>query len=346
MGEKLKAIDFFCSGGGMTCGLRKAGIRVIAGIDIDETCEDTYSRNNHGVQFLCRDIFSYDEVELEKDIPIHAKEDNLIFIGCSPCQYWSLINRNKEKALKSRNLLTEFSRFVEFYQPGYVLVENVPNIIKNKEDSGLLMLLQVLEKHSYQYQYGIFKLNDYGVPQNRKRFSLVANRLGIPCDLPEKSNEHLTVRDFLGVQHGFPRIEAGYVDQTNFQHSASKLSIDNLEVAKKTPVGDKRSYKIRKGNVKKQFSDSYCRIYWDKPAPTITTKFHSISNGRFIHPEENRGLSFREGATLQTFPKDYVFYGNQAQICKMIGNAVPPEYAYRIGKSIVKGNLDYDKTKK
>jgi DNA (cytosine-5)-methyltransferase 1 len=309
--KKIKAIDFFCSGGGMTCGITKAGINVIAGIDVDQSCEKTYVENNTAAKFICKDIFNYAEEELANDADITTDDDYLVFIGCSPCQYWSLINQNKKKAEKSRNLLLEFSRFVQFYRPGYVVVENVPGISKNQVESGLTLLLNVLDNFQYKYKYGTYKLNEYGVPQNRRRFSLIASRLGELNILPRKSRKRYTVRDFLGIKNGFPHITAGYKDRTSFQHSVARLSVENLNVVVNTPVGDVKSHKKRKTYAEKGFSDSYSRISWDKPAPTITTKFHSISNGRFIHPDENRGLSIREGATLQTFPKDYLFYGNQ-----------------------------------
>ncbi len=346
MENNLKAVDFFCSGGGMTNGFTKAGIDVIAGIDIDIKCKETYEKNNKNSKFICKDIFEYSEKELIKDVKIKRNDDNMIFIGCSPCQYWSIINTNKQKAEKSKSLLTEFTRFVKFFRPGYVVVENVPGISRNKSESGLGFLLKVLEKLGYNYDYGIFNLNEYGVPQNRKRFSLIATRLNKSVTMPEKSSEKYNVKDFLGVWNGFPSIGANHMDATDFNHTTSKLSEENIKVVINTPIGSEKSFKQRSKYSKQGFKDSYCRMYWDRPAPTITTKFYSISNGRFIHPEENRGISIREGATLQTFPKDYVFYGTKIQIGKMIGNAVPPEFAYRIGKGILLSHGETEKKRK
>ena len=150
--NNLKAVDFFCSGGGMTNGFTKAGIDVIAGIDIDIKCKETYEKNNKNSKFICKDIFEYSEKELIKDVKIKRNDDNMIFIGCSPCQYWSIINTNKQKAEKSKSLLTEFTRFVKFFRPGYVVVENVPGISRNKSESGLGFLLKVLEKLGYNYE--------------------------------------------------------------------------------------------------------------------------------------------------------------------------------------------------
>ena len=156
----LRAIDFFCSGGGMTNGFIRAGINVIAGIDIDINCKETYEKNNSSSKFICKDIFEYSEIELMKDIKIRRNDDNMIFIGCSPCQYWSIINTNKQKAEKSKDLLKEFTRFVEFFKPGYVVVENVPGISKNKIESGLKYLLDVFsELGTHIYMIFIILMN-------------------------------------------------------------------------------------------------------------------------------------------------------------------------------------------
>jgi len=334
----LKAIDFFCSGGGMTYGMRKAGIEVIAGIDNDPSVKMTYEKNNPGSVFLLRDIFEYHPIDLKNDLNIRKNDDNMIFIGCSPCQYWSIIRTDKKKAEKSKDLLKEFHRFVKYFMPGFVVIENVPGLEKRAEESGLKDFVDDLKSKGYIVHYDIFNLNEYGIPQTRKRFSLIASRVTKEKIIPEKSEKRFTVRDFIGEHNGFPKVNAGHRDMTEFQHSVARLSKENLEILSKTPKNGGNSVKERRYFKGKGFKDSYSRMSWDKPAPTITTKFISFSNGRFGHPEENRAISLREGATLQTFPKDYVFYAKSMQVnARMIGNAVPPEFARRIGEAIVKG---------
>ena len=122
MPQKIKAVDFFCSGGGMTCGLTQAGIDVVAGIDNDPACEETYTKNNPNSKFILADVFDLKEIELEKKLNLKKNDKNLILIGCSPCQYWSIIQTDKTKSKKSKNLLTEFKRFVDYFNPGYVFV--------------------------------------------------------------------------------------------------------------------------------------------------------------------------------------------------------------------------------
>ena len=346
MSEKIyKAIDFFCGGGGMTHGLRQAGIDVIAGVDFDVDAKETYELNNPGSIFINTDIKHLRSNYFEKKFNLIKNDDSLIFVGCSPCQYYSVINTAKEKSIKSKNLLMNFARFIEYYRPGFVVVENVPGILTRK-DSILPYFLKQLQKLGYgNIDYKIVDLCKYGVPQSRRRFSLIATRIeGIHVSLPQADDDVAVLKDFIGVNHGFLPIEAGHKDRTDFNHTAAGLSEICLRRIKKTKAdGGSRldwandpelqlSCFVGKDS---SFKDTFGRMWWDKPAPTITTKFFSLSNGRFGHPIENRAISIREGATLQTFPITYVFKTKSiAATAKLIGNAVPCEYARRIGELI------------
>ncbi len=344
--EKLKAIDFFCSIGGMTYGFRQAGINVIAGIDIDPSCKETYEYNNPGSKFIHADIKKYSFEELKKATGITENDDELVFIGCSPCQYWSIMKTDKTKSKQSKNLLTDFQKFVEHFKPGYVVVENVPGILRKENESGLKKFVELLDNLGYAVIMAILNANHFGVPQRRRRFTLVASRANKNIKLPEPNKKDLpTVRQFIGVKNGFKEIPAGHKDSSDFMHTAAKLSDKNLKRIKNVSKdggsrleweNDSRLQLKCYKKLEKGFSDIYGRMYWDKPAPTITTKFHSLSNGRFGHPEEDRAISLREGATLQTFPMDFVFKEKSiGKVAKHIGNAVPPQLAKAIAKSLV-----------
>lgn len=341
---QLKAIDFFCGGGGMTCGLRQAGINVIAGVDFDKDAKETYEYNNPGTTYVHTDIRNLRTNYFERKFDIHQNDNSLILVGCSPCQFYSIINSDKNKSLKSKDLLRNFARFIEYYRPGYVLVENVPGITTNKE-SILPFFLSELDRFGYRYEKRIVNMNDYGIPQSRRRFSLIATRLdSVEIKFPAQSEKKLTVRDVLGEKNGFPKIQAGHKDATEFKHTAAGLSPKGLMRMQKTrhdggsrlDWADDQELQLKCFvDHDDSFKDTYGRMWWDRPAPTITTKFFSISNGRFGHPEEDRAISIREGATLQTFPKEYVFKTNSiATAAKLIGNAVPCEYARRLGETI------------
>lgn len=332
----LYAVDFFCSGGGMTHGFLNAGINVLGGIDNDPQVRETYEKNNPGVRFLEKDVFKLQEEKLQSELEISRNDDNLIFIGCSPCQYWSVLSTDKTKSTKTKDLLKEFQRFILYFNPGYVVVENVPGLEHKAEESGLQDFIDALESRGYIISSGVYKLNEYGVPQTRRRFSLIASRVCKSKIEPKRTDTRLLVKDVLGCENGFPLIEAGHKDASGFRHTAASLNKENSEVIRKTPRNGGNSVKNRSHRTGTSFNDSYSRMSWDKPAPTITTRFYSFSNGRFGHPEEDRAISLREGASLQTFPKDYVFYADAtAVIARMIGNAVPPEFAKRIGEALI-----------
>lgn len=347
--SNLKAVDFFCSGGGMSHGMQKAGIQILAGIDYDNTCRETYETNIKGAEFIHADVFDYKETELEKKLNLKKNDDDLILIGCSPCQFWSIINTDKMKSTKSKSLLIEFRRFVEYFNPGYVVVENVPGVLRRKNESGLEDFISWLEDHGYKVHCKIHNVNEYGVPQSRRRLTLIANRItNLELEPCKFQGSKVTVYDVIGEHNGFPKINAGHKDETDFMHTVAglkQINIERLQITEKDG-GSRMAYandenlapNCHKNDIL-NFKDTYGRMWWHRQSPTITTKFFSISNGRFAHPEEDRAISLREGAVLQSFPKNYIFKTSSiANTARMIGNAVPPKYANSIGKAIIKNH--------
>ncbi|WP_415712698.1 DNA cytosine methyltransferase [Maridesulfovibrio sp.] len=348
----MKAVDFFCGAGGMTYGLAQSGVEVLAGIDNAVDCKETYSVNNAPSKFLEFDISELTPAILEDIVGIAPNDDYLILVGCSPCQYWSKIRTIKKKSEKSAFLLEEFQKFVGYFHPGFVVLENVPGLYRDPK-SYLSTFLRFLDSQGYSYAHEVVNSYYHGVPQKRPRYLLIATRLDCKISLPEKEKPlGLNLRDFIGVNNGFPCIGAGHKDATDYMHTTAGLSGDNLKRIKATPHdgGTRFSWKddpelqieAYKGK-DNCFRNVYGRAFWDQPAPTITTRFNSLSNGRFGHPEEDRAFSLREGATLQTFPKDYVFRcSNMSGVAKQIGNAVPPVLAQKIGTHIQRMITDGD----
>lgn len=347
----MRAVDFFSGAGGVTCGFLQAEIDVLAGIDNEISCRDTYIINNnginqHGISFICEDISTYQPQDLEDELGIHPYEDEMIFVGCSPCQYYTNMKTTKEKSKESRTLLEEFRRFVDYFRPGYIFIENVPGL-KNNPESPLGQFQLFLQDNGYSFDENVVNAKYFGVPQNRRRYILIASRLTTPenpIQIPEQDRINVrTVRDAIGNTNLFPPIQAGVMDRSDFQHSTAKITPINLNRLANTPLdgGDRTAWA---NNEKLQLNcyinhdghtDVYGRMAWDRPSPTITTKFCSISNGRYGHPEQLRAISLREGATLQSFPRNYIFYSRgQGSIAKMIGNAVPPLLAKSIGETI------------
>ena len=349
----LRAVDFFCGAGGMTYGLRSAGINVLGGVDNEEQCRTTYETNNDPAIFLHNDITKLSFEELIEVFDICVDDPNLVFVGCSPCQYWSKIQTSRIKSEKSAFLLKEFQRFVDYFLPGFIVLENVPGL-KTNQRSYLPSFLKFLEEQGYHYAQDIVDAQFYDVPQHRRRYLLIASRHFSQVCLPEPKGKPIHVSSVLGPKHNFPAIPAGHVDSSDFMHTTAALSEKNLRRLRLTPPdgGTRMAWKddpeLQISAYKGKddcFRDVYGRMYWNRPAPTITTRFHSLSNGRFGHPEEDRALSLREGAVLQSFPPDYRFTASSLSgIARQIGNAVPPALARHIGQTLLRmvshhGNL-------
>lgn len=337
----ITAIDFFCGAGGLTRGLLNAGINVIAGIDFDEKCRDTYDKNNSPSVFYQADVKKIDYKFIRRLIQKVPKKD-LLFAGCAPCQAFSQ-QRKSNKRRPDATLLITFGNLIDKFKPLMVLIENVPGIKKVKGFSAYRRFLRILKKNGYVYDDGVLDAKYYGVPQTRRRYVLFAMRYKQP-KLPKKqygfnSRPFKTVRK--AIAH-FPPIKPGEEYSELPNHVAATISKTNLQRLKRTPRngGDRRSWpkelilKCHKGNYKGH-TDVYGRMSWDNFAPTLTSKCNSISNGRYGHPTQNRAISLREAASLQSFSDDYVFYGSIIHIAKQIGNAVPVRLAAALGRSVI-----------
>lgn len=341
--QRIKAVDFFCSAGGVSCGFKLAGIEVLGGIDIDPACKATYEKNINA-KYLCADVSSLQKKIVAKTFGIKRNQNNLLFVGCSPCQYYSNIITDKTKSNQTRLLLADFQEFVDYYRPGYVFVENVPGLDK-KPESPLGQFKNFLTTSGYVFDDAVVNAKYFGVPQNRLRYVLIASRVKNKISLPKENKKDVrTVKQAIGDYSIFPPIKSGTKDESSYMHTAAGLDDINLRRIQSTPHngGGRLDWKDKELQVEcykrhDGHTDVYGRMYWDKPSPTITTRFVSFSNGRYGHPEQDRAISLREGATLQSFPQDYIFYSeNQGMIAKMIGNAVPPLLAKSIAEVFIK----------
>ena len=344
MNSCIKVIDLFCGIGGLTYGLKKSGLNVVLGIDIDNSCEEIYRKNNK-TNFLCKNIIDLEANELKK---YFCKNDIKILVGCAPCQPFSS-QTYKYKAFenhKDRNLLNEFMRIIKALKPDIISMENVPAITKQDIFKCFINNLKELD---YKYSRYFILSQNYGVPQNRRRLVLLASRYGEINILPPTHSKlnYLKVKDV--ISHLNP-IGAGEIDKKDSLHRAKKLEPINIErIRQSKPKGTWRDwdmsilpncYKKKSGNT---YTSVYGRMSFNEIAPTITTQFYNYGSGRFGHPEQNRALSLREGALLQTFPIEYDF-GKDITFTKTgrhIGNAVPPKLAEIIGKSIIKHLGEY-----
>ncbi len=322
----------------MTRGLLDAGVAVLCGIDSDASAKETYEKNNN-VRFIRRDIRWLRTEELGRYLP-RKRDCKLLFVACAPCQPFSKINRHRKKSSRQEGLLLELTRFVRQYQPAFVLSENVPGITKSRYRGVFRKFCRRLETNGYKFRFKIIDAKSFGIPQSRKRMFLLATK-GRDIGFPEPdSPKHkgVTVRDAIGH---FPRITAGQAHRHIPNHQAAKLSDMNLRritLTSKNGGGRKRwprdlylpCHESHSGH-----SDVYGRMKWDAPSPPITTRCISYSNGRFGHPSQNRAITPREAAAIQTFPDKYVFHSCNTIAARHIGNAVPVSLARLFGEFIV-----------
>jgi DNA (cytosine-5)-methyltransferase 1 len=341
---KIKVFDFFSGCGGTSAGLRDAGMDIVLGIDLDADATATYQANFPEAGFLTADITKTRTSKLRKYVD-PCRSHPILFCGCAPCQPFSKQNGARDKKDGRRSLLSHFGRFVRYYRPDFVLVENVPGI-QNASLGGPLLqdFLKLLERLEYKHTVEIVDCRDYGVPQKRKRLVLMASRSG-PVFLPERTHGEGTGVPYSTVWEwikGFPPIKAGQESKKVTNHRAAKLSEANLKRIKATPPGGSRRdwppelvLKCHK-NGHDGHSDVYGRLRKEQPASALTTRCVSLSNGRFGHPTQHRAISAREAATLQTFATDFIFKGTLTSTARQIGNAVPVLLAKRLGESFLK----------
>ncbi len=335
------AVDLFCGIGGLTHGIQKAGIKVVAGIDIDSTCKYAYEINNQAL-FINKGV---EDVTADEIAALYPQGCFKVLMGCAPCQPFSNYSLRYIKDGRKDNkwrLLYYFLDLVKDTEPDIISMENVPQLIKEKvfED-----FKEKLEQLGYNVSWSIVNCANYGVPQNRNRLVLLASRFGNInlIDPIYDENNLLTVGDVIG---NLPPIEDGEVSSEDIMHKASKLSkINKCRIKQSVPGGTWKDWSeelqlpCHKRSTGRGYGAVYGRMEWKKSSPTITTQFYGYGNGRFGHPEQDRAISLREGALLQSFPINYKFIDEKnpptnRNIGIHIGNAVPVELGNAIGVSI------------
>ena len=337
----IKVFDFFSGCGGTSLGFIMAGMDVVFGLDNDPDAAETFRMNIKGATFLQEDIRNVKADVLAQQFA--SSRSKSLFSCCAPCQPFSKQSRAKSQGDPRRSLLPEFGRFVQRWKPDYVFVENVPGLQRVEGHNGPLPeFIALLNAMSYSFDLKIVPALAFGVPQKRERLILMAAKSGAvqipPPTHGTRSRPVLTVRDWIG---GLPTLRAGSTDPEDPDHRAMALSPVNLQRIAATPEGGGRDdwpkslwldcHKQCHGH-----SDVYGRLAWDRPAAGLTTRCISYSNGRFGHPTQDRAISVREAACLQTFPRAYTFVGTLESKARQIGNAVPPLMAKAIGRVYVK----------
>lgn len=330
---KFIAVDLFAGCGGLSEGLKQAGFRTIAACELDAVAVSVYKLNHPHVTVYEGDIRQLKPSSIEellKGKPLH------LLAGCPPCQGFSSLRRlNKKGSVRDErnSLVDEYYRFVEALRPLTIMMENVPGL---KNYFKFQSMVKKLKKIGYKLDMAVVNVSDYGVPQRRKRLILIGSLLN-DINIVPAINVKKTVRMCIGS------IESA-ADTSDLLHKATTDHSDKImEMIRLIPKdgGSRKDLPAKyilechkKENV--GFNDIYGRLKWDDYSSTITGGCLNPSKGRFLHPSEDRCITAREAALLQTFPKDYKFPANttKAKLALMIGNALPPEFCRLQAKNI------------
>jgi len=337
----ISGIDLFCGAGGLTYGLQKSGISIVAGIDIDPACKFPFVFNNNS-QYIERDIRKLRGDDLSK---LYPPDSIRLLAGCAPCQPFSPFRRGTYNSNDRKwSLLREFSRLVKELRPELVTMENVPGLASRQM---FLDFVRTLQKLGYHVDWRSVYCPPLGIPQHRRRLVLLASLIG-PVKVPSGSlppEKYRTVRHTIAF---LPKLAAGETDRDDRLHKARAVIPRNLQRLQSSLPGgtwhdwdeDLRAdcHKKKKGST---FQSVYSRMVWDEPSPTITTQAYNFGTGRFGHPKQDRSITLREAALLQTFPRQYRFVEPReeisfARVGRLIGNAVPPKLAFFIGKELLR----------
>lgn len=340
---RIVALDIFCGAGGVTYGFRKAGITVGVGVDSNEDCRFTYTQNNPASAFIKEDIRKLSAKKLLSQVNSLNSKDFLLLAACAPCQPFSAQNQYRDNS-NDRAVLRHVERLVRELRPDFLFIENVPGLQQVHGFSAFRRLVSALKSFRYNSRFAVMDAAWLGVPQHRRRLVLTASQYS---EAPWVTQSHgqepgltpyVTVRDVISR---YPSIQAGQEHPIVPNHLCAKIAAHNLERLRSTPInGGSRSewssdlvLECHKGH--DGHPDVYGRLRWDAPAPTLTARCTSISNGRYGHPEQDRGISAREAAALQGFDDSYMFHGGILHITRQIGNAVPPILAHKFGVAFI-----------
>jgi DNA (cytosine-5)-methyltransferase 1 len=335
---QINALDVFCGVGALSYGLRKAGVHVAGGVDVESECRFPYEHNVES-DFWGRDVRDLKSREVQRAL---AGGDARLIVGCAPCQPFSEVNRYRSRdATAGGELLRAFQNIVTSVRPEFVAFENVEPVSRQ---ASFIRLVSGLRKAGYAVWHEVVDAHDYGAAQRRRRLVMLASRLHETLSGLKKTPgpRSFTVRDVIGH---LPSLEAGQSSPCDPLHRAPRLSELNLRRIQASKPGgtwsdwpDSLHLACHTREAGRSYTEPYGRMHWERPSPTITTKFYNYGSGRFGHPEQNRTITPREAALLQGFPWGFSFHPPErdpalSQLGRLIGNAVPVPLAFSIGRT-------------
>ncbi|WP_233864646.1 DNA cytosine methyltransferase [Paraburkholderia adhaesiva] len=336
---KIACVDLFCGAGGLTHGFILEGMPVVAGIDLDPACRFPYETNNAQAKFIERDISKVTTDELKG---LFGDAELTILAGCAPCQPFSTYAQRYELDGKDGKwgLLYQFARLAEGSMPDVITMENVPSVAKHEVFRDFV---HTLEQLGYDVWFDVVDSSQYGVPQMRRRMVLLASKHGRIEMIAPTHSKPKTVKQAIGHLRPLSAGESAPRDKLHVTATLSEKNLKRIKASK--PGGTWRDWpkhliaKCHRAESGRTYAGVYGRMEWGKPAPTMTTQCYGFGNGRFGHPEQDRAISLREAAILQSFPLDYAFIPQDGEVSftalgRLIGNAVPVDLGRAIARSI------------
>ena len=355
--KSLSCIDLFAGAGGFSLGLSRNNIKIVLANEIEKDFAKTFELNHPKTKMLNKDIHNVDfKNELKK---IGYKSIDII-CGGPPCQGFSTVG-SKNKKDKRNSLFWEFLRAVNEIEPKAVIFENVAGFKSLYNGKAFETLIKELRNIGYNVYSNVLNAADYGLPQYRKRTIVIGLSKGYSFEFPKILNsnsknlfeeKYLTIMsaisDLPKLKVGEKKVNYSSLPKNSYQkklrgnvkilteHNCSNYGKKMQKIISLVPPNGDISDVPDSLRPKNYFNNVYARIDPSKPSPTITRNFGTPSSTRCIHPYQNRALSTREGARLQGFPDNFVFYGSKTSKNLQIGNAVPPMFGEIIGKQIEK----------
>ncbi|MES3664751.1 DNA cytosine methyltransferase [Mycobacterium intracellulare] len=351
----VDVIDFFSGCGGMSAGFRAVNgitpaFRNILAVDVDPVANATYERNL-GLAPVLQDVNVL--ASKPKFVDSLLREGGrrighpLVMIGCAPCQGFSSHRKNSAPQDSRNDLFEDFALIASRLNPDFIVIENVPELLTDRHWPRVRQVRSRLQKAGYIVHLAVHNFAEFGLPQERFRAVMLAARTNFhaPAGFLGR-NDFRTVRDAIGA---LPAVEAGVSHPADPLHQSAGHRPSTIEMIRSVPKdGGRRRFDTGPASLqalhqrqgKPGFEDVYGRLFWDKPAITITHYSRNPASGRFVHPEQDRGLTGREAALLQGFPLDFDFAGGFDDRFRQIGNAVPPMVAAHIALTILAQLID------
>ena len=346
----FRILDLFCGAGGFSAGFgQNKHFQTLVGVDFNEAALQTFAHNHKKAQTIRGDL-------TEKSVKnavlkaCKAAKINMI-IGGPPCQGFS--NKGKNLGLKDeRNFLfREYLSLVAALKPELFVIENVKNLISCASSFFLNEIIKFAQNLGYECEFAVLNAADFGVPQSRQRAFLVGAKFKFDFSAL-RHKKRVSVRDAISdlayLNSGEGTDESAYQNapQSPYQkalrgrmlynHKATNHAQIAIDKLKMIPAQSGKEFLPKNLHGKQQFQTTWGRLAWDAQSPTIDTRFDTPSNGTNSHPELNRAITPREAARLQSFADDFRFLGSKTQICRQIGNAVPPLLAKALADGIAR----------